>query len=135
MWIAHQRTVHRGPRPARLRGPGQKAFLDPAWVSAGPFISAIDSGRSWLPGFERFGRLATDDRPQAAAQHAGGRLAHAGPYDTEIAELVARLRLGCEHSEDRVVLIHPGNIVGVLGISVLIRDLAMSRRLGQAIME
>lgn len=115
--------------------PGQRAFLDPAWVSAGAFVSAIDGGRSWLPGFERFDRLATDDRPQAAAQHADGRLAHAGPYDTEIAELVAGLRPGREHSEDRVVLIHPGNIVGVLGISVLIQELAMSRRLGQAIME
>jgi alanine dehydrogenase len=116
-------------------GPGQKAFLDPAWVSEGAFISAIDGGRSWHPGFERFERIATDDRPQAAAQHADGRLAHAGPYDTEIPELVAGLRPGREHAKDRVVLIHPGNIVGVLGISVLIRELAMSRWLGQAIVE
>jgi ornithine cyclodeaminase/alanine dehydrogenase-like protein (mu-crystallin family) len=116
-------------------GPGQEAYLDPAWVSEGAFISAIDGGRSWLPGFERFERLVTDDRPQAVAQHADGRLAHAGPYDSEIPELVAGLRPGREHGKDRVALIHPGNIVGVFGITVLIRELAMSRWLGQAIME
>jgi ornithine cyclodeaminase/alanine dehydrogenase-like protein (mu-crystallin family) len=116
-------------------GPGQNAFLDPAWVSEGAFVSAIDGGRSWLPGFERFERLVTDDRPQAVAQHADGRLAHAGPYDTEIPELVAALRPGRENRTDRVALIHPGNIVGVFGITVLIRERAMSRWLGQAIME
>jgi alanine dehydrogenase len=116
-------------------GPGQNAFLDPAWVSEGAFISAIDGGRSWLQGFEDFERLVTDDRPQAVAQHADGRLAHAGPYDTEISELVAGLRPGREHGSDRVALIHPGNIVGVFGITVLIRELAMARWLGQAIME
>jgi ornithine cyclodeaminase/alanine dehydrogenase-like protein (mu-crystallin family) len=116
-------------------GPGQKPYLNPAWVSQGAFISAIDGGRSWLPGFEQFERLVTDDRQQSAAQYADGRLAHAGPYDAEIPELVAELRPGREHPTDRVALIHPGNIVGVLGITVLIRELAMSRSLGQAIME
>ena len=116
-------------------GAGQKAYLDPAWVSEGAFISAIDGGRSWLPGFERFERLVTDDRPQAAAQYADGRLAHAGPYDTEIPELVAGSRPGREHRDHRVALIHPGNIVGVLGITVLIHELVMSNKLGQTIVE
>lgn len=109
--------------------------MNPAWVSQGAFISAIDGGRSWLPGFEQFERLVTDDRQQAVAQYADGRLAHAGPYDTEVPELIAGLRPGREHLGDRVALIHPGNIVGVFGITVLIRELAMSRSLGQAIME
>jgi len=116
-------------------GPGQKAHLDPAWVSEGAFVSGIDGGRSWRPGFERFERLITDDRAQAAAQHADGRLAQAGPYDTEISELVAGLRPGREHAGERAVFIHPGNVVGVFGITVLIRERAMSRWLGQAIME
>jgi alanine dehydrogenase len=116
-------------------GPGQKPYLDPAWVSQGAFVSAIDGGRSWLPGFEQFDRLVTDDRPQAAAQYADGRLAHAGPYDTEIPELVAGLRPGREHRTERVALIHPGNIVGIFGVTELIRELATSRRLGQTIIE
>lgn len=116
-------------------GPGQKAFLDPAWISEGAFVSAIDGGRSWLPGFERFERLVTDDRPQAAAQYADGRLAHAGPYDTELSELVAGVRPGRERRSDRIALIHPGNIVGVFGITVLIRERALTRWLGQAILE
>jgi ornithine cyclodeaminase/alanine dehydrogenase-like protein (mu-crystallin family) len=116
-------------------GPGQTPYLNPAWVSQGAFISAIDGGRSWLPGFEQFDRLVTDDRPQAVAQYADGRLAHAGPYDTEIPELVAGLRPGREHQGERVAFIHPGNIVGVFGLTVLIRELAMSRSLGQVIME
>lgn len=116
-------------------GRGQKPFLDPAWVSEGAFVSAIDGGRSWLQGFDRFERLLTDDRPQAAAQHADGRLAHAGPYDTELSELVAGLRPGRQQPRDRVAFIHPGNIVGVFGITVLIRERALARRLGQAILE
>ena len=116
-------------------GPGQKPFLDPAWTSEGVFVSAIDGGRSWHQGFERFDRRLTDDRPQAAAQHADGRLAHAGPYDTELSELVAGVRPGRQHKGERVTFIHPGIIVGVFGITVLIRERALARWLGQALLD
>ena len=116
-------------------GPGQKPFLDPAWISEGAFVSAIDGGRSWLPGFERLERLVTDDRPQAVAQHADGRLAHAGPYDTELSELITGRRPGREHRDDRIALIHPGNIVGVFAITVLICERARALGLGQELGE
>ena len=116
-------------------GPDQKPFLDPAWTSEGVFISALDGGRSWLPGFEHFERMITDDRPQALAQYADGRLAHAGPYDTELSELMAGVRPERERPSDRVVFVHPGNIVGVFGITVLIRERALARWLGQALLE
>jgi hypothetical protein len=67
------------------------------------------------------------------AQHADGRLAHAGPYDTELSELVAGVRPGRQQRSDRITLIHPGNVVGVFGITVLIRERALARRLGQGL--
>lgn len=102
--------------------PGLRPFLDPDWVGEGAFVSAVDIGRSWRGGFERFERLVTDDRAQALAQHADGRMPHAGPYDTEIPELLDASRPGRQRREERIVLIHPGNVVGVFGLSALIRD-------------
>jgi len=99
---------------------GLQPFLDPDWVPEGAFVSAVDVGRSWRPGFHRFDRLVTDDRAQAVAQYADGRLPHAGPYDTEIAELLNGARPGRTRPSERIALIHPGNVVGVFALSVLI---------------
>jgi ornithine cyclodeaminase/alanine dehydrogenase len=101
-------------------GPANKPFLDPAWVSRGSFVSAVDVGRSWLPGFEQFDRIVTDDREQAVVQHREGRMAFGGQFDTEIPELVAGARPGRETDDERIVIIHPGNIVGIFGITKLI---------------
>ena len=103
-------------------GPALKPFLDPAWVTPGAFVSAVDLGRSWRDGFEAFDRIVTDDRPQAVMQHAEGRVRYGGAYDTEIPELITGARPPRERAEDRIVMIHPGNIVGVLGITALIHE-------------
>jgi ornithine cyclodeaminase/alanine dehydrogenase-like protein (mu-crystallin family) len=103
-------------------GPSLKPFLDPAWVSPGAFVSAVDLGRSWLDGFEAFDRVITDDRAQAIVQHAEGRVRYGGPYDTELPELITGARPPRERAEERIIMIHPGNIVGVLGITALIHE-------------
>lgn len=104
--------------------PGLVPFLDPAWVSPGAFVSGVDLCRSWKAGFEKFDRVVTDDRTQAVAQHAEGRLRYGGAYDTELAELVTGKRPGRRRAEDRIVMIHPGTIVGVLGITAMIVERA-----------
>lgn len=105
-------------------GPDLVPFLDPASVSPGAFVSAVDLGRSWKDGFDAFDRVVTDDRAQAAMQHAEGRVRYGGRYDTELAELVTGARPGRQRAADRVVMIHPGTIVGVLGITALILERA-----------
>jgi ornithine cyclodeaminase/alanine dehydrogenase len=103
-------------------GPSLTPFLDPGWVSPGAFVSAVDVGRSWKDGFEAFDRVVTDDRAQAVVQRAEGRLAYGGDFDTELAELITGARPGRQDAAERVVMIHPGNIVGVLAITALIHE-------------
>lgn len=97
--------------------PGFEAFLEPSWVAPGSFVSAVDVGRSWKSGFEAYERVVTDDRIQSAAQHADGRLVYGGAFDTDLPELVAGTQPGRTRATDRVVVIHPGNAVGVLAIT------------------
>ena len=83
-------------------------FLDPDWVSPGALASSVDPGRSWLPGLARLDRLVCDDRAQAKSQHRLGRLKFPGPYDADLAELLAGRRPGRENDTDRVAFVHPG---------------------------
>lgn len=105
-----------------------KPFLDPSWVGPGTFVNAVDLGRSWTDGFGAFDRLIVDDRDQAEHQVADGRLSHKGPYDSEIADILSECRPGRQTDEQRIVLIHPGNVVGVLGVTktILARLLSTS---------
>lgn len=103
-------------------GPDLQPFLDPAWVSPGAFVSAVDVGRSWRDGFEAFDRIVSDDRAQAVVQHKEGRMRYGGAYDTELSELVTGARPPRGNASERIVLIHPGNIVGVLAITALIHE-------------
>lgn len=95
-------------------------FLDPAWVAPGGFVSGVDLGRSWRPGFAAFDRIVTDDREQAVAQHRDGRLPHALDYDTDLPELVTGARPSRSGAAERAVVLHPGNLVGVLALTELI---------------
>jgi ornithine cyclodeaminase/alanine dehydrogenase-like protein (mu-crystallin family) len=103
-------------------GPRLEPFLDPSWVSPGAFVSTVDVGRSWRDGFETFDRTVSDDRAQAVVQHKEGRMRYGGNFDTDLAELVTGARPPRSTAKERIVMIHPGNIVGVLGITALIHD-------------
>lgn len=97
--------------------PGLEPFLDPAWVSPGTFVNVVDLGRSWKQGFEAFDRVIVDDRVQAEQQFRDGRLRHGGPFDSEIADILNGNRPPRNEADERIVLIHPGNVVGVLGVT------------------
>lgn len=102
--------------------PGLAPFLDPAWVSPGAFVSAVDVGRSWRDGFEHFDRIATDDRAQAVVQHAEGRMRYGGTFDSELSELIVGERPSRRSDSERAVLIHPGYVVGTLAITTAILE-------------
>lgn len=99
-----------------------KPFLNPSWVGPGTFVNAVDLGRSWTDGFGAFDRLIVDDRDQAERQVADGRLSHRGPYDSEIADILSESRPGRQTEEQRIVLVHPGNVVGILGVTKTILE-------------
>jgi|EndMetStandDraft_5_1072996.scaffolds.fasta_scaffold42864_2 ornithine cyclodeaminase/alanine dehydrogenase len=104
--------------------PDLKPFLDPAWVSPGAYVSAVDVGRSWFDGFDAFDRIVTDDRTQAVVQHAEGRMRYGGKFDGELADLVTGIYPPRQTHAERAVLIHPGYVVGTLAITALILERA-----------
>lgn len=97
-------------------------FLDPARVAPGAFLSAVDLGRSWTAGFDRFDRRVTDDRAQAVDQVRDGRLPHDLAYEAELGDLLTGRAPGRERPEERTIIVHPGNLVGVFGLTSLILD-------------
>jgi alanine dehydrogenase len=105
--------------------PGLVPFMDPAWVRPGTFVNMVDLGRSWKQGFEAFDRVIVDDRDQAEQQFRDGRLLHGGPFDSEISDIVSGNRPGRVNADERIVLVHPGNVVGVIGVTA-----ALLRALG-----
>ena len=104
--------------------PDLQPFLDPAWVSPGGYVSAVDVGRSWFDGFDAFDRIVTDDRAQAVVQHAEGRMRYGGKFDGELADLITGTHPPRHAYAERAVLIHPGYVVGTLAITGLILERA-----------
>jgi ornithine cyclodeaminase/alanine dehydrogenase len=110
--------------------PGMVPMLDPAWLKPGSYVSMVDLARSWKPGLETLDRLITDDKAQAQNQVRDGRLKFAGPYDTEIAELVSGARPGRTSATERIAFIHPGYAVGILAIAAGLYERAKAQGLG-----
>lgn len=110
--------------------PGMAPALDPTWLKPGCYVSMVDLARSWKPGLEKLDRLITDDKAQAENQARDGRLKFAGPYDTEIVELVSGKRPGRTSDSERVAFIHPGYAVGILAIAAGLYERAKAQGLG-----
>lgn len=111
--------------------PGMAPALDPAWLKPGCYISMVDLARSWKPGLDKaLDRFITDDKAQAENQVRDGRLKFAGPYDTEIAELVSGARPGRTSDKERIAFIHPGYAVGILAIAAGLYERAKAQGLG-----
>lgn len=110
--------------------PGMAPALDPAWLKPGVFVSMVDLARSWKPGLEKLDRLLTDDKAQAVNQVRDGRLKFAGPYDTEIVELISGARPGRTSEMERAAFIHPGYAVGILAIAAGLYERAKAQGLG-----
>ena len=113
--------------------PGMAPALEPEWLKPGATASMVDLARSWRPGLERLDRLVTDDREQAAIQAADGRLKFAGPFDTELAELVSGARPPRRTEAERAAFIHPGHAMGALAIAAAIYKRAKAQGLGTSL--
>lgn len=107
-----------------------KAFIDPAWVRPGAFVSVIDLGYSWLPGLGGFERIVTDDHAQAAHEIAIRLQEFAGPYDTDVTELLTGARPGRESDDQRIVVAHGGHAIGILALAAQVYEKARDMGLG-----
>jgi ornithine cyclodeaminase/alanine dehydrogenase-like protein (mu-crystallin family) len=87
-------------------------------------VSAIDLGYSWLPGLGEFERIVTDDRAQAAHEIAIRLQEFAGPYDTDVTELLTGALLGRELDDQRIIVAHGGHAIGILALAAHVYEKA-----------
>ncbi len=110
---------------------GLVPFLDGAWLQPGAFAAMVDLGRSWRPETIReFDVMATDDRIQSAAIAADGKLAHAGPWHADLADLASGRHAGRAGPEQRTGFIFAGIALADLAVAALIYRRAVAAGLG-----
>lgn len=112
--------------------PGFQPFLDPVWISAGAFVTAVDVGRSWKPdGLRALDVLVTDSHEQQAdnpplAPGLGPR----GTFDADLAELAGSAHPGRTHAQQRAMFIFRGLGLADLALASAIYRVARERGLG-----
>ena len=111
--------------------PGFAPFLDPAWLAPGAFVAAVDLGRSWQPGAIRaLDLVATDDHRQSETLGAAGKLAFAGPFDADLAELASGAKSGRTGERQRAMFLFAGDALADLAAARLVYEAARRRGLG-----
>lgn len=106
-------------------------FLDGAWLKPGAFAAMVDLGRSWRPETIRdFEIMATDDRAQSTVVAADGKLAHAGPWPADLADLVAGRHPGRTGPRQRTGFIFAGMALADLAVAALVYRRAVAADVG-----
>jgi ornithine cyclodeaminase/alanine dehydrogenase-like protein (mu-crystallin family) len=100
---------------------GFAPFLHPDWLRPGSFVSAVDIGRSWLPGsLRRLDLAVTDDHAQQAKNPPlSADLGPAGTFDADLGELAAGVKPGRTDDAQRAIFIFRG--VGLADLAVAVR--------------
>ncbi|HYC12782.1 MAG TPA: hypothetical protein VEC75_00940, partial [Stellaceae bacterium] len=111
--------------------PGLAPFLDPDWIAPGAFVSAVDLGRSWMPGpIARLEIVATDERHQSEALGREGKLATPGPFHADLAELVSGKATGRRDPRERAFFVFAGDALADLVAAHAVYKAALQRGLG-----
>jgi ornithine cyclodeaminase/alanine dehydrogenase len=101
--------------------PGLKPFLDASLLRPGCFVAAVDLGRSWRGvGLRSLDILATDDHAQAADPANRAKLRYPGPFDADLASLVAGTAPGRTDGAQRAMFLFPGFALGDLAIAAVV---------------
>ena len=111
--------------------PGLAPFIDGAWLKPGAFASMVDLGRSWRS--ETLGVIdivATDDREQSDAIAAEGKLARAGPWAADLADLVSGRHPGRGAASQRTAFIFAGIALCDLAVAAMALRRARAERVG-----
>lgn len=110
---------------------GFMPFLDGAWLKPGAFAAMVDLGRSWRPEtIHDLDVMATDDRAQSTVIAADGKLAHAGPWPADLADLVAGRHPGRTGPRQRTGLIFAGMALADLAVAALLYRRAVAADAG-----
>ncbi|KLK91339.1 membrane protein [Microvirga vignae] len=98
--------------------PGLEPFLDASLPRPGCFVAAVDLGRPWRgEALRTFDILATDDHAQAADPANRAKLRYPGPFDADLASLVAGTATGRTDEGQRAMFLFPGFALGDLAIA------------------
>jgi alanine dehydrogenase len=112
-------------------GPDAAAVLDPAWLAPGAFASAVDLGRSWRrDGIAGLDLLATDEHEQSRVLGKSGRLAFAGPYHTDLAELATGGGRRRTEPTQRAMFLFAGHSLADLAAADAVLETARRRGIG-----
>lgn len=111
--------------------PELDAFLDPAWLCEGAFLSAVDLGRSWLPLTPDSADLCvTDEHDQARQEIAVGKLNFTGRFHADLGDLVSGRSPGRTDARQRIAFVFPGAALTDLAAAALVYRRAVSGGLG-----
>ncbi|HMK67964.1 MAG TPA: hypothetical protein VK433_05405 [Stellaceae bacterium] len=111
--------------------PGLAPFLDPNWIAPGAFVSAVDLGRSWMPGLiAQLEIVATDERHQSEALGREGKLVTQGPFHADLAELVSGKAPGRHEPRERAFFVFAGDALADLAAAHAVYKAALQRGLG-----
>ncbi len=105
--------------------------LDTAWLAPGAFACAVDLGRSWKPATLRnVDLIATDEHEQTRVLAAMGRMAFAGPYDADLADIATApgpLRIS---EAQRTMFVFSGHALADLAAAQVVYETAKRNGLG-----
>lgn len=106
-------------------------FLDGAWLKAGAFAAMVDLGRSWKrESIRDLDVMATDDRAQSKMLAGEGKLAHAGPWPADLADLVAGRHPGRTGAHERTGFVFAGIALADLPVAALAYHRALAGGIG-----
>ena len=111
--------------------PNFAPLLDGAWLKPGAFAAMVDLGRSWKQEtICDFDVMATDDRAQSEGLAAEGKLAHAGPWPADLADLAARRHPGRTGDRQRTGFVFAGIALADLAVAALAYRRALAAGVG-----
>ena len=108
--------------------------LDTAWLAPGAFACAVDLGRSWKPATLRdVDLLATDEHEQTRVLAAMGRMAFAGPYDADLADMATAPAPLRASASQRTMFVFSGHALADLAAAQVVYETAKRNGLGIAL--
>lgn len=112
--------------------PGLEPFIDASLLMPGCFVAAVDLGRPWRgEALRTLDILATDDHAQAADPANQAKLRFPGPFDADLASLVAGTAPGRTDAGQRAMFLFPGFALGDLAIAAEV--IAEAERTGRGL--